>query len=41
MKVPYKKFNLNLSGSVDVLNVKIADHGLYDPRGKCGEYGCI
>ena len=30
MKVPYKKFNLNLSGSVDVLNVKIADHGLYD-----------
>ena len=30
MKVPYKKFNLNKEDLVDVLNVKIDDHGLYD-----------
>ena len=30
MKVPCKKFNLNKEDLVDVLNVKIDDHGLYD-----------
>ena len=30
MKVQYKKFNLNKEDLVDVLNVKIDDHGLYD-----------
>ena len=30
MKVPYKKFNLNKEDLVDILNVKIDDHGLYD-----------
>ena len=30
MKVPYKKFNLNKEDLVDVLNVKIHYHGLYD-----------
>ena len=30
MKVLYKKFNLNKEKLVDVLNVKIDDHGLYD-----------
>ena len=30
MKVTYKKFNLNKEDLVDVLNVKIDDHGLYD-----------
>ena len=29
-KVPYKKFSLNKEDLVDVLNVKIDDHGLYD-----------
>ena len=30
MKVPYKKFKLNKDDLVDVLNVKIDDHGIYD-----------
>ena len=30
MKVPYKKFNIDKEDLVDVLNVKIDDHGLYD-----------
>lgn len=30
MKVPYMKFNIYKEDLVDVLNVKIDDHGLYD-----------
>jgi len=30
MRVQYKKFNSNKCGMIDILNVKIADHGLYD-----------
>ena len=30
MKVPYKKFNIDKEDLVDILNVKIDDHGLYD-----------